>query len=79
MPYFTERMASKMERICNLENNAMNGIPPKNEGIAAEIKDVICYGFMGLIKLREIGDCPIDEEDPGSIVSWARKYFGIGE
>lgn len=79
LPYFTERMASKMMRIRNLENNAMLGIPAKNEGIAAEFKDVICYGLMGLIKLGEIGDCPCHEDDPEAVIAWARKYFGIRE
>jgi hypothetical protein len=74
--YFTDRINSKSERIKNLENNLLSGIRPRNEGIEAELIDIIVYAFFALDRLEQLGEIPVSKQE---IVKWALEYFGAKE
>lgn len=64
--YFTDRIASKVARIQNIENSLLLGEELKNADIEEELKDIISYAFFALIKISWL------KKD----VNWIFRYFG---
>jgi hypothetical protein len=70
MIYFTDRIASKVQRIKNIEDEMLmhstETINSFKSGIEEELKDIISYAFFALIKITWL---KMDE-------NWVYRYFG---
>ncbi|MCK5019323.1 MAG: DUF1599 domain-containing protein [Candidatus Peribacteraceae bacterium] len=71
--YFTDRIASKIRRIQNIENSRMLGETlPLNSSIEEELKDIVSYALMALVRISWFSKI-VDGRD------WILHYFGVIE
>ena len=67
--YFTDRIASKVARIQNIENSMLLGETLQNASIEEELKDIVSYALFALIKIQWL------KTDS----NWIFRYFGAME